>query len=101
MFKGLWQWIKDNAIEPITNLFRTQEEIDQKIIDDLSKWGTVVESEEIPAGATQRKNVFLSHKDAIQYIKNGGIPADYVFIVILPNWDDEGNDGYSIWVVES
>jgi hypothetical protein len=102
MFKGLWKWVNDNIIDPISGFLKPQEEIDQAISDDLSLWGAVyTDPSELPAGLKRRRNTFVSHKDAIRYIADGGIPADYCHILILPNWDNEGNDGFSVWIDES
>ena len=99
MFKGIWQWVKDELIDPVTNFLKLQEDIDKEIKKELERWGTVsTASTEVPSNSKRRKNVFISHHDVIHYIKQGGIPANYVFILILPDWDEEGNDGYAVFV---
>ena len=95
MLRGIWQSIKSYFIP--TEL--SQEEIDIQIESELSEWGEVVyDPDDIEPSFKARKRTFLSHKDAIKYISEGGIPASAVQILVIPNADDEGNTFYQVWV---
>lgn len=101
MFRGIWQWAKDNLVDPITNLFRSQEDIDDRLDAKLGQWGSVVsDPTEIPTGAKLRGYTFISPDDAIAYLK-GGIPAEYVTILKVPDYNEDGDIGYKIYVEET
>lgn len=99
MLRGLWQSLKDTIYDSVSSLFRSQEDIDIIIENELMNWGAVVyDAGDIDPAATYRKHEFWSHKDAIAYVKRGGIPGEYVTFLIEPDADEEGNTRYTVWV---
>jgi hypothetical protein len=102
MLRGLWQWVKDNIYDPIAEVFRTQEEIDERIDTKLGEWGLVTDDPTDLNGKDvhRSKQVFLSPDDVIAWIKEGGIPADYVTILKLYDWNESGDVGYAVYVEE-
>lgn len=99
MLRAIWQRAKDYIYDSLLGVFRSQAEIDQSIEDQMSDYGTVVYlPTDIPNTAKRRRVQFWSHEDAIHWIDDGGIPPDYVYILVQPDWDAEGNSAYFIYV---
>lgn len=99
MLRGIWQRVKDTIYDSVLSVFRTQEEIDEVIEDRLSQYGLIVDSAlDIPTSAKMRNKLFWTEEDLIKYITDGAIPAGACFILRLPEWDDEGNTAYKLYV---
>lgn len=102
MFRTLWQWVVDNIYDPIADNFRTQEEIDARLDTKMGEWGVVTDDPADLSGfdSHRSKSVFLSPDDAIQWVKEGGIPSSCVIFFKLPDWNEYGDTGYAVYVKE-
>jgi hypothetical protein len=96
--------MRDFVVEYISGnnfIGREQEEVDSLADDFLSEWGTIAyDISEIPGDAKQRRRTFWSPEDAYKYVRDGGIPADYVYFLKLPDWDDFGNTAIRVFILE-
>jgi hypothetical protein len=101
-FRSFWKKAAETVYDTVASLFRTQAEIDDEIETDFTSLGYTFtyDATDIPIndGYKRRKREFLAPEDAIKYITDGGIPANYVYILALPDWTDEGDTVYQVWV---
>lgn len=99
MFRNFWEDMRNKVHNFLTSQFYTQEEIDDLLESQLNDYGTIVDDiYTLPSDATQRRQVFLSINDLILYLDDGAIPADYVFIVVIPNYTMGGDTGYKLFI---
>lgn len=102
MLRGIWQKVKERIYDSVSSVFRTQEEIDVVIADELGEVGTVVSNPaELPAGGHYRSREFYFVDDLKLYLNNGGIPSNYVYIIEFPDWDEDGNTMYKLYITEN
>jgi hypothetical protein len=91
--------MRERVYDFVAAQFYTQAEIDalnESILDD---YGTrIINNDDIPNDATSRRQVFLSVDDLAYYLDDGGIPASYVFILVIPNFDGAGNTAYKLFI---
>lgn len=96
--RSIWQSLKDLVYDAVSDVFRTQEEIDEEVEGNLSTWGTVVYDQgDVEPSARLRPTTFISHIDAISWIQRAGIPPHYVWIYAEEDGDDD-NYLYRIYV---
>lgn len=101
MLRGIWQKVKDTVYNAITSTFRTQEEIDEIIETDLSAVATVYTSpDQVPADFKMRAREFWNVNDVERYLGDAGLSPEYVAVVPFPDWDDEGNTMYRVYIQE-
>lgn len=100
MLRPLWQRIVNTVYNAVSSVFYTQEEIDDNIEDRFTETGVsfTYDSGSL-SGFKARKRQFWTAEDAIKYILDG-IPVEYVTVLILPDWDNEGNSAYIVYVEE-
>lgn len=101
MLRSLWQRMVDRVYDAVQSVFRTQSEIDDYIEDELSAIGTIeYNPANLPANGTYRSREFWAIEDLNKYVTDAGIPPSCVFIVPFPDWDDEGNTMYRLYVLD-
>lgn len=98
MLRSFFQGLKDLIYDNVLSAFKSQQDIDIGIEDQLIATGAAVIYNDAPTGAGFRKWSFLSYRDAIKYAS--AIPSEYVTYAIFDDGDDEGNRVYEVWVQE-
>lgn len=100
MLRPLWSRIKDTIYNAVASAFYTQSEIDDNIETRFTDAGVTytTDSEDV-SGYKRRNRQFFNAEDALHYIEDG-IPKQYVLVLAIADWDDEGNTVYFVFVEE-
>lgn len=100
-YRPFWVNIRNTVYNFVSSVFRTQAQIDTIIATGLETYGTFVPSGgALPPLAKSRPRLFYDPQDAIKYVTDAGIPANYVYFVAYPAGGSSGDTYYRVYIEE-
>lgn len=98
-FRSYWKNVANRIYDAVLSAFRTQEEIDEYIESEISDIANVVyDANDIPSDYTMRTRQFFSPDDLKKYISDIGLSDEYFYVLVLPDWDADGDTLYRLYV---